>query len=225
MGQGSSLKCVMQTQNFNLPCWDCPLSPLTFWPLFSTVAPFLLCCFSFPAPWQSSVTHADAWKEGILLVPADGSLPHTSLPYSAKQKEVFALKAGEWGLYSYLPEVLGLEMFAVLNSWQWNKSQFKVGGSAQGVQVCAALGVSMRVMRKRFEAIGFSKWSGLREAFHFPFFCVIFLSLFFLSPSLAVSQARWMALLSGIHQENSLLNWIAKRNAKLLTPPRTEIFL
>lgn len=139
MGQDSSLKCVMQTQDFNLPCWDCPLSSSTFWPLFSTVAPLLLCCFSFPATWQSNITHADAWKEGILLVPTDGSLPHISLPHSAKQKEVFALKAGEWGLYNYLPEVLGLETFAVLNSWQWNKSQFKVEGSAQGVQVCILL--------------------------------------------------------------------------------------
>lgn len=31
----------------------------------------------------------------------------------------------------------------------------------------AALGVPMQIMRKRFEAMGFSKCSGLRETFHF----------------------------------------------------------
>lgn len=68
-------------------------------------------------------------KEGVALCAHRYcSLPNVCLLViiQCAKQAFFLLKAEEWGLYNYLTGILELEMFAILNSWQWNTVWFKV---------------------------------------------------------------------------------------------------
>lgn len=127
---------------------------------------------------------------------------YCSLPYvcllvmmqHAKQA-FFLLKTEEWGLYNYLTRILELEMFAILNSWQWNTVWFKVRKcvgcfcSESASVYLVALGV-MQIMRER----DLKQWvyqSALDWEKYFTFLPSILFFTFFFSSS-AISHVWWV---------------------------------